>query len=44
MGVKLCLLREEHKTGDGVPWRIFGPKRDEAIGNWRKTYNQEIQN
>jgi hypothetical protein len=24
--------------------RIFGPKRDEAIGNWRKLHNEEPYN
>ena len=25
-----------------VLWRIFGPKRDEVIGEWRKLYNEEL--
>jgi hypothetical protein len=24
--------------------RIFGPKRDEVIGGWRKVHNEEIRN
>jgi hypothetical protein len=24
--------------------RIFGPKRDEVIGGWRKQHNKELQN
>jgi hypothetical protein len=24
--------------------RIFGPKRDEVTGNWRKLYNEELHN
>jgi hypothetical protein len=24
--------------------RIFGPKRDEAMGNWRKLHNEELHN
>jgi hypothetical protein len=24
--------------------RIFGPKRDDVIGGWRKTYNEELHN
>jgi hypothetical protein len=24
--------------------RIFGPKRDEIIGGWRKLYNEELRN
>jgi hypothetical protein len=24
--------------------RIFGPKRDEVVGGWRKLHNEELQN
>jgi hypothetical protein len=24
--------------------RIFGPKRDEVIGGWRKVHNEELHN
>jgi hypothetical protein len=24
--------------------RIFGPKRDEGTGGWRKLHNEELQN
>jgi hypothetical protein len=24
--------------------RIFGPKKDEAIGGWRKLHNEELHN
>jgi hypothetical protein len=24
--------------------RIFGPKRDEVIGGWRKLHNEELDN
>jgi hypothetical protein len=24
--------------------RIFGPKRDEVMGSWRKLYNEELHN
>jgi hypothetical protein len=27
-----------------VPKRIFGPKRDETKGGWRKLHNEECQN
>jgi hypothetical protein len=27
-----------------VPRRIFGPKRDEVTGEWRKLHNEELQN
>jgi hypothetical protein len=26
-----------------VPRRIFGPKRDEVTGEWRKLYNEELR-
>jgi hypothetical protein len=35
-------LREEHENR--VLKRIFGPKRDEATGGWRKMYNEELHN
>jgi hypothetical protein len=42
MGVKLGLvLREEHTLRvfeNRVPWRIFGPKRAEVTGDWRKLH------
>jgi hypothetical protein len=48
MGAKLCLLtlREEHRLRvfDNRALRIFGPKKDEVIGNWRKLLNEELHN
>jgi len=38
-------LREERRLRvleNRVPRRIFGPKRDEAIGDWRKPHNEEL--
>jgi hypothetical protein len=38
-------LREEHRLGvfeNRVLRRIFGPKRDEATGEWRKLHNEEL--
>jgi hypothetical protein len=38
-------LREEHKLRvfeNSLLRRIFGPKRDEVTGVWRKLYNEEI--
>jgi hypothetical protein len=38
-------LREEHKSRvfeNRVLRRIFGPKRDEVIGEWRKLHNKEL--
>jgi hypothetical protein len=29
---------------NGVLGKIFGPKRDEAIGGWRKLHNEELHN
>jgi hypothetical protein len=43
-----CLtLREEHRLRvfeDGVLRRIFGPRRDEITGGWRKRHNEELHN
>jgi hypothetical protein len=39
-------LREEHRLGvfeNGVLRRIFGPKRDEVTGEWRKLHNEELR-
>jgi hypothetical protein len=30
--------------GKRVLRRIFGPKRDEVTGGWRKLHNEELQN
>jgi hypothetical protein len=38
-------LREEHRLGvfeNRVMRRIFGPKRDEVTGEWRKLHNEEL--
>jgi hypothetical protein len=38
-------LREEHRLSvfeNRVLRRIFGPKRDEVIGGWRKLHNEEL--
>jgi hypothetical protein len=40
-------LREEHRLRVfeyRVVRRIFGPKRDEVTGDWRKLHNEEIHN
>jgi hypothetical protein len=40
-------LREEHRQRvfeNRVLRRIFGPKRDEVIGGWRKLHNDELHN
>jgi hypothetical protein len=49
MGVKLGLLtlREEHRLRvfeNRLLRRIFGPKRDEVMGEWRKLHNEELHN
>jgi hypothetical protein len=39
------LLREERRLrvfGNRVLRRIFGPKRDEVAGDWRKLHNEEL--
>jgi hypothetical protein len=38
-------LREEHRLRvfeNRVLRRIFGPKRDEVIGEWKKIHNEEL--
>jgi hypothetical protein len=47
MGVKLLslTLREKHRLRvfeNRVLRRIFGPKRDEVTGEWRKLHNEEL--
>jgi hypothetical protein len=40
-------LREEHRLRvfeNRVLRRIFGPKRDEVMGQWRKLHNGELHN
>jgi hypothetical protein len=40
-------LREDHRLRvfeNRVLRSIFGPKRDEAIGGWRKLHNEELHN
>jgi hypothetical protein len=40
-------LREEHRLRvfeNKVLGRIFGPKRDEVTGEWRKLHNEELHN
>jgi hypothetical protein len=40
-------LREDHKLrvfGNGMLRRIFGVKRDEVTGGWRKLHNKELRN
>jgi hypothetical protein len=40
-------LREEHRLKvfeNRVLRRIFGPKRDEVMGEWRKLHNKELHN
>jgi hypothetical protein len=48
MVVKLGLtLREEHRLRvfeNRVVRRIFGPRRDEVMGGWRKPHNEELHN
>jgi hypothetical protein len=40
-------LREEHRLRvfeNRVLRRIFEPKRDEMMGDWRKLHNEELHN
>jgi hypothetical protein len=39
------ILRDKHRLwvfDNRLLWRIFGPKRDETTGEWRKLHNEEI--
>jgi hypothetical protein len=41
------MLREEHRLRvfeNSVLRRIFGPKRDEVMGEWRKLHSEELNN
>ena len=43
----LLTLRGEHRLRvfeNRVLRRIFGPKRDEVTGEWRKLHNEELNN
>jgi PAS domain-containing protein len=48
MGVKISsvTLREETYIvyENRVLWRIFGPKRGELVGGWRRLHNEEFHN
>jgi hypothetical protein len=40
-------LREEHRLRvfeNRVLRRIFGPRRDQVTGDWRKLHNEELHN
>jgi hypothetical protein len=48
-GCETCslTLREEHRLRvfeNRVLRRIFGPRRDEVMGEWRKLHNEELHN
>jgi len=39
-------VREEHRLKVFEKWmlrRIFGPKRDEVAGDWRKLHNEKVK-
>jgi len=43
--ILLLTLREEHRLRvfeNGMLRRVFGPKRDEVTGQWRKLHNEEL--
>jgi hypothetical protein len=39
-------LMEEHRLRvfESWAWRIFGPKKDEVTGGWRKMHSEELHN
>jgi hypothetical protein len=47
MSVSTPVLKHPHKLRvfeNRVLRRIFGPKRDEVMGGWRKLHNEELHN
>jgi hypothetical protein len=38
----VCGIKGETLFENRVLRRIFGPKRDEVIGGWRKLHNEEL--
>jgi hypothetical protein len=41
------IVREKHRLRvfeNRVLRKIFGPKRDELMGDWRKLHNEELHN
>ena len=45
VGIWLLTLREERRlrvSGNRVLRRVFGPKRDEVTGEWRKLHNETL--
>jgi hypothetical protein len=45
--IKLPVIKKEHKLRvfeNRVLRRIFGLKRDEVMGKWRKLHNEELHN
>ena len=42
MGVKLDRSRKLNVFENRVLRRIFGPKRDEETGEWRKLHNESL--
>jgi hypothetical protein len=44
-GIRAFALREEHRVFESrVLRRIFGPRRNEKAGGWRKLHNHELRN
>jgi hypothetical protein len=47
LSISYTSLREEHRLRvfeNRALRRIFGPKRDEVTGGWRKLHNEELHN
>jgi hypothetical protein len=43
----VCHTKEEHRLRlfeSGALSRIFGPKREEVAGDWRRLHNEELRN
>jgi hypothetical protein len=44
LGHPACIPTELSRSENRVLRRIFGPKRDEVTGEWKKLHNEELHN
>jgi hypothetical protein len=44
MGIKLCFSHQGRVFENRVLRRMFGPKRDEVTGAWRKLHSEDLHN
>jgi hypothetical protein len=41
---RIIFIKSSYSSSNRVLRRVFGPKRDEATGEWRKLHNEELNN